>query len=425
MFFRKKKKPIIFLHGILGSMGEAVFKGQGELHFGIAEIVYRPIIDDLRRLGYKEDRDLFICFYDWTKESMNSVEDYLLPMIKKVKEETGSPSVNLIGHSMGGIVARTYAQSNLYDNDVDKLIMIGTPNLGAASAYYFWSGGDLVSKDSYKNMLYKIVKNSFLWYIKFQYKKPIDMDFLREKIPSVKQLLPSDDYGDYLRLGDSNNYIDIEKMHARNEFLTELNGEKDILRERNIKIYNITGRAVETIKHISVRRQIKGKEKWKDGIPIVFIGTKKGDGTVISQSAVAIYGENIYIDSNHTDILSNCKDQLSRILGVDRGNVFRELFITSKEKEDEKTVIYSIISENLKEIDIIGQIDSYQVISRQKDRKVGCLLIKAKDNQDINLQVESLSDEGRLIVYKADTRTETIEEKNLNIKDIGVRSIKL
>ena len=423
MFFRKKKRPIIFLHGILGSMGEPIFKGQGELHFGIAEVVYRPFIDDLRRLGYREDRDLFICYYDWTKENKKSVDDYLIPMIKKAKQKTKSDSVDIIGHSMGGLVARTYAQGETYANDINKLIMIATPNLGAANAYYFWSGGDLVSKDSYKNVIYKIIKNSFLWYIKFQYKKTIDMEFVRKNIPSVEQLLPSYGYGDYLLIENSDRYIDIKNMNIQNEFLNKLNEKKDILKERNIEIYNIIGKDINTIEYIKVRRQRKGKETWKDGRPVDFVETNQGDGTVASKSVMSIEGEKIYINSNHTDILLNCKDQLAKILCIDHRNIFRQILVANQ--EDKKDVLYSIIAKDIKDIDIRALTNSYEIISKQTHENIVWLSLRSIDNNEINLEIKALSDNAKLIVYKVDINKKIACEENINIKDIGLQSIKL
>ena len=39
--------------------------------------------------------------------------------------------LDLIGHSMGGLIARAYVEGNGYAGDVDHLIMVGTPNNGS------------------------------------------------------------------------------------------------------------------------------------------------------------------------------------------------------------------------------------------------------------------------------------------------------
>ena len=39
---------------------------------------------------------------------------------------------------MGGLLTRTYIESDSYDYDIDKFAMVGTPNHGASSIYYIW-----------------------------------------------------------------------------------------------------------------------------------------------------------------------------------------------------------------------------------------------------------------------------------------------
>ena len=54
--------------------------------------------------------------------------------IQRVKQQTGALKVTVVAHSMGGLVARFYIKSDLYRNDIDKLITLGTPNEGAPIA---------------------------------------------------------------------------------------------------------------------------------------------------------------------------------------------------------------------------------------------------------------------------------------------------
>lgn len=62
--------------------------------------------------------------------------------------------VIIIGHSLGGLLARAYL-TYFNPSNVDKLIMIGTPNFGAVNAYYFWSGGKVPYSKIEDNVLYK------------------------------------------------------------------------------------------------------------------------------------------------------------------------------------------------------------------------------------------------------------------------------
>jgi pimeloyl-ACP methyl ester carboxylesterase len=65
-------------------------------------------------------------------------------VIDAIKQLTGAPAVILVGHSLGGLAARSYMQGTGYDRqgtpirygrDVGALITIDTPNQGSALAY--------------------------------------------------------------------------------------------------------------------------------------------------------------------------------------------------------------------------------------------------------------------------------------------------
>ncbi len=51
--------------------------------------------------------------------------------ITQVKRQTGAAKVHLIGHSMGGLTARAYLESDLYQGDVASLTTLGSPHAGA------------------------------------------------------------------------------------------------------------------------------------------------------------------------------------------------------------------------------------------------------------------------------------------------------
>ncbi len=63
------------------------------------------------------------------KLSENALE--LIKAIDRAKEKARAKKVIIIGHSMGGLVARTYIEStDLYRGDVERVFMMGTPNGG-------------------------------------------------------------------------------------------------------------------------------------------------------------------------------------------------------------------------------------------------------------------------------------------------------
>lgn len=408
--FLRKKTPIIFIHGIMGSMGKGILKGTAELNFGISEQVYRPLINILESFGYKEDIDLFICYYDWTKENSDSAKNYLIPTIEKAKKKSRIQKVDIISHSMGGIVARAYAQSVYYKNDINKLIMIATPNAGSANAYFFWSGGYLKYKEEYKNILYRLIKSTFIWYVRLKYNRDVDMAFMRDNIPSVGELLPSYDYGNYLISG--NKEIDIKSMSIENKFLNKLNSDKSILRKRRIKTYLIVGKDTETVDKIEVIEHNEEHEKWKDGRPIGVVESLMGDGTVICKSVETIKGKTIYVDSDHKEILSNCESELASILNV------KKIATTKKEKKFD--MIYVIIGKDIDfEVDKEKSSDpkTYSVIKKQMSDNINWTMIKILEENKIEIKINKVQNEGVLVINKANISKERIEEKIMNISN--------
>ncbi|MBI2101259.1 alpha/beta fold hydrolase [Candidatus Woesearchaeota archaeon] len=74
----------------------------------------------------KEDKYIVV---PTKSESIDTYALRLKDIMELVKERTGKPKVNIIAHSMGGLVARRYIQI-FGAGDVDRVIMIATPNKG-------------------------------------------------------------------------------------------------------------------------------------------------------------------------------------------------------------------------------------------------------------------------------------------------------
>ena len=69
-------------------------------------------------------------------------KEYLLPVIARIKAETRAQKVDIVAHSMGGLLVRAYIQSAEYAGDIDRFAMVGTPNEGSTKAYDLWFGGN-------------------------------------------------------------------------------------------------------------------------------------------------------------------------------------------------------------------------------------------------------------------------------------------
>jgi pimeloyl-ACP methyl ester carboxylesterase len=123
------------------------------------QLVYRPLLDMLNRSGYREYKvnndpnrrtesgcdlsqktdnlaanpNLFVFAYDWRKSNVENA-NLLAGYVKCVEDFYPSSKVNILTHSMGGMVARRYILDHVRDHNVNKLITIGAPWLGAPKA---------------------------------------------------------------------------------------------------------------------------------------------------------------------------------------------------------------------------------------------------------------------------------------------------
>lgn len=96
--------------------------------------------------------DVYPTPWDWRHTFEDAADIYLKPKIKAIRDATGYAKVDIVAHSMGGLVARSYIQSDDYDTaanrDVGRLIMMGTPNEGSSKAYLLVEGGSPPAADS-------------------------------------------------------------------------------------------------------------------------------------------------------------------------------------------------------------------------------------------------------------------------------------
>lgn len=112
--------------------------------------------------GYTPNSDLFIFEYyppnsdDTVRTAANHLKNFIYSLRSNgiISSDPNLGDVNLVGHSMGGLVARYFIE-NLNDSaEVDRLITLGTPHFGSDLAV----AGDLDREDSelWNNATYKL-----------------------------------------------------------------------------------------------------------------------------------------------------------------------------------------------------------------------------------------------------------------------------
>ncbi len=314
-----EKEPVIIVPGILGSEEK-----NGKLQLDPIFHTYDNLYDEFIDNGYVAEKDLFTLPYDWRNSNVDNSK-LLKDKIDEVKEKVDWPKVDIVAHSMGGLLAREYIESDYYNNDIDQLITLGTPNRGAPEAYLKWEAGAFTFSPS---DIY--LKHRFSQEAEEKGYKDI-FHYIQKKIPSVQELLP-----DYGYLYDANNDDELKKYpdnYPINDFLENLNSEEeklDMLRVEYDKIIgNIKDDNESTATGLKIVKAGMG-DYWLDGYPIGFeipiVGDRGiiygyGDETVPIESAESknIYADHlIEIDSTHRDLPTDAQKDVLEILTGNR-----------------------------------------------------------------------------------------------------------
>jgi pimeloyl-ACP methyl ester carboxylesterase len=90
-----------------------------------------PMADLLRKSGHQVG---FFCYPD--DEGIDESADFLAGKLMELHTAFPSMKIDLICHSMGGLVARDYIEGPSYRGGVDHLILVGSPNGGSGWAPY-------------------------------------------------------------------------------------------------------------------------------------------------------------------------------------------------------------------------------------------------------------------------------------------------
>lgn len=267
----------------------------GDIIRKIANVhVFDILIDKLKEDGYIEDENLFVFPYDW-RLSSSYTASLLDKKIKEIKEKTGQEKVDIIAHSMGGIVSKKYIV-DFGGDSIDQLIFLGTPQLGAPKAFKVLTYGDHMG-------FWKL----FLGLSNSRAK------IISQNMPSVYELLPSIKYisknGSYVSKNEGslssvlsyNQTRDLMIENGRNSLMypiaESLHDSIDDLDLSSIKSYNFIGCKEPTIGKITIGQEsswfkniLKKKVDYE-------IGYVDGDGTVPLISArEAISSERFYVE---------------------------------------------------------------------------------------------------------------------------------
>ncbi|MFA6393446.1 MAG: Ig-like domain-containing protein [Patescibacteria group bacterium] len=296
-------EPVILVPGIMGSWNVS-----GRWQIDPIFHTYDNLMEAFIAAGYKEDSllelkpNLFTFPYDWRADN-NITAGLLKEKIRQVKERTGASKVDLVAHSMGGLIARSYIQGGDYQEDINQVIFLGTPHLGAPESYLRYGG-------AYFQGYFGAVQK-YLFQIEAATQGYLDLtDYIRAKVLSAEQLLPA---YNYLKDKQPDNLWQLRPYplnYPQNIFLENLNSQENIdLLKQRANITNIISDLgqTSTLNYLRVVPDLDlSDNKWQNGYPenlesgLGSFERGNGDGTVPLMSANSLNGVEI-IETNSAD----------------------------------------------------------------------------------------------------------------------------
>ena len=290
----------------------AMLSGQDGSNWNIPSFVsiYDSLLKSLENSGYTKGEDLLIFPYDWRK-SLDQLADDLDVFINDNTEP--DQRVDIIGHSMGGLIGRIYAQKHGVDK-VDHIITAGSPHRGVLEAYSVWEGASVWGDVWWEKVSLEIATEIN--------KRPNEtkVDAIRRQAPSIKDLLPVYDF-----LIFDGVLRPWSQLAQKNTFLSEMNLSSAEI-DNSLSVLMGTGKQTKFTLNAKKRsKEDAAKGLWEDGKPIEgnpFV-YGDGDGTVIAQSAVGDFTKTHNIDSYHVNLLADRQgiEKTFEILGIDKSNI--------------------------------------------------------------------------------------------------------
>jgi len=239
--------------------------------------VYDNLINTLKANGYEEGKDLAVFYYNWLKSIDNSAEK-LCRLVAQMSGRSPTGKVNLVGHSMGGLVARTCAQKYDPQHLVKNLVTVGSPHQGVPESYGAWEGGEIWKKGFINKFAFELFLNIKKTLTGNRTRK----ETVREIAPSTEELMP---IFDYLKNVDGQVIPFSATNYPQNEFLSEFPSWGDFSGQAKF----VYGQGKDTLRWLTVDKNLSWKDRalgnWQYGKPINLGYENDGDGTVSIISA--------------------------------------------------------------------------------------------------------------------------------------------
>lgn len=265
----------------------------------------QALVNDFSEQGYFRNQQLFLFSYDWRNYIEENANGPLRQKIDELASSSPIGKIDIIAHSQGGLlIKRLLFDHPEYKDKIQKLIFVGTPNLGAPLSFKVLREGDQLG----------------IKYLKVLGLDPEEIKRISQNMPSIYEMLPSVQYFNHYpgywgelerHLFSSNreilyNYSDTKQRLKDEGFNSMLLDKNDTFHAFNydqfdftnmgIDVYNIAGCQSPT--YGGVINKSLGRDK------IIWV---PGDQTVPLKSASNIINTQLIysLDANHSTMLTD------------------------------------------------------------------------------------------------------------------------
>lgn len=236
------RDPVIVIPGIMGSWK---WTNSSDLVLDPIAGTYDELLETFEENGYATGVNIFPFPYEWRASNVETAK-LLKTKIEAVKVAAKWPKVDIVAHSMGGLIAREYIGTLNGGSNIDQLITLGTPHDGSPKSYLTWEGGefgrrfgDLLLENIFQQEAEENGHDSFFDYVR------------NAPIASVRELLP---VSSYLRDKDTSDMRTYPSLYPKNTFLENLKSTSNLSKITPILFSNIVGKldSEETVTKLRV-----------------------------------------------------------------------------------------------------------------------------------------------------------------------------
>jgi len=265
------------------------------------------LINEFKNQGYVENENLFTFPYDWryglsvSLENGESNETLLAKKIDDIMTQTGAEKVDVVAHSLGGLIVKSYVADYFMGSHIGKAVFVGVPNTGAPKAIKALLQGDnfgipwLADSEMKKIAAnlpasYDLLPNLNYFNVKGSFVKTIDVADVTLENPSVQNTIKDLNYEETKSFLTADHGLNYDGIANAENFHTPYLDDFD-LRTAGVDVYNIVGCKAGTLGKI-----VEERKNGLFGKAIFYRPSKEipGDGTVPLESAT-----NLLVDESH------------------------------------------------------------------------------------------------------------------------------